>query len=400
MNALHSVSDSRVDSCGAVGTDGDRRDARGATEPQNLSRGARAGQDLPVSDGSHLLLTRKPPLTLLATVSAAIAEATPDPRVRRRVGPQEPLDLSEVVARLSEQRSPEITAILATFAELLAGNEHLQARCRQEVAARNDPIPEWISGLSKAEVYRVVRVARVLGDHSELVIGARLAGGKELTCVVYLDHDSWCRVGKGQFGEKSIDSVLSDCNPTANPDLSVVDMSLADVRAWIEDGLRYATIVVDAGTWPAYRPLLNWLIGLMPEGGASYQRPEWDPHDIDDLLRSFFVSAEGLVFNDWHYRYLLQELLETGTGDPLRWSMTRIRETLGDPMFFHEYIPVECVLDVPDLLRAFIPFAHARSEIRQGLTAEALAVIGEMRLGYKRTVLREAGWWDTDYEGA
>jgi hypothetical protein len=42
------------------------------------------------------------------------------------------------------------------------------------------------------------------------------------------------------------------------------------------------------------------------------------------------------------------------------------------------------VLDVPELLRAFVPFAHAQSGIRDELTAEALAVIDEMSPGHER----------------
>jgi hypothetical protein len=39
------------------------------------------------------------------------------------------------------------------------------------------------------------------------------------------------------------------------------------------------------------------------------------------------------------------------------------------------------MLDVPALLRVYVPFAHAQSGIRDGLTAEALAVIDEMSPG-------------------
>ena len=50
------------------------------------------------------------------------------------------------------------------------------------------------------------------------------------------------------------------------------------------------------------------------------------------------------------------------------------------------------MLDAPDLLRAFIPFAHAQSGIRDEPTSRALAVIDALRTGYKREVLRQAQW--------
>jgi hypothetical protein len=100
------------------------------------------------------------------------------------------------------------------------------------------------------------------------------------------------------------------------------------------------------------------------------------------------------------YRDLLSELIDTGTGDPLRWSAPRVEDALEWSPGYGNYVPVECQLDVPDLLRAFIPFVHAKSRIGQGWTDQSLAVIDQRRLAYKRDVLRDAGYYDADDEGA
>lgn len=52
-------------------------------------------------------------------------------------------------------------------------------------------------------------------------------------------------------------------------------------------------------------------------------------------------------------------------------------------------MPVEVALDAPDLLRAFIPYVHSQSGIRDELTERTIAVIDELRSGYKREVLRQ-----------
>jgi hypothetical protein len=49
-----------------------------------------------------------------------------------------------------------------------------------------------------------------------------------------------------------------------------------------------------------------------------------------------------------------------------------------------EHASLQTVLDVRELLRAFVPFADAQSGIRDELTAEALAVIDEMSPAHKR----------------
>jgi hypothetical protein len=61
--------------------------------------------------------------------------------------------------------------------------------------------------------------------------------------------------------------------------------------------------------------------------------------------------------------------------------------------FYGEHHPLESVLKVPELLRAFVPFAHAQSGIRDELTSEALAVIDEMASAYKQEVLDKAEYW-------
>jgi hypothetical protein len=57
---------------------------------------------------------------------------------------------------------------------------------------------------------------------------------------------------------------------------------------------------------------------------------------------------------------------------------------------------LEVALDAPDLLRAFIPYAHAQSGIRDGLTAQTLATVDALRSSYKREVLRQAKYWGLD----
>ena len=90
------------------------------------------------------------------------------------------------------------------------------------------------------------------------------------------------------------------------------------------------------------------------------------------------------------------ELFETGTGDPLRWSAARVEQAIGGTPYIEDSIPLEVALDAPDLLRAFIPFVHAQSGIREELTSRTLAAIDELRSSFKREVLREADYWWLD----
>jgi hypothetical protein len=63
-----------------------------------------------------------------------------------------------------------------------------------------------------------------------------------------------------------------------------------------------------------------------------------------------------------------------------------------------DVIPFEVQLDVPELLRAFMPFAHAETGIRQELTMEALEAIDEAADDFRADVLEEAQYLGDDDE--
>jgi len=147
-------------------------------------------------------------------------------------------------------------------------------------------------------------------------------------------------------------------------------------------------------TWPLYRPLVQWLVGRLPEGGEP-RSPAW-LESAERLCDTFFAGEAAAPFTDSGHREMLLQLLESGTGDPLRWSATRVERTIGRTLYLEGSIPLEVVLDAPDLLRAFVPFAHAQSGIRDELTSRTLAAIDALRTDYKRKVLREANYWWLD----
>jgi hypothetical protein len=78
----------------------------------------------------------------------------------------------------------------------------------------------------------------------------------------------------------------------------------------------------------------------------------------------------------------------------LRWSAARVEQAIGGTPHSGDSIPLEVALDAPDLLRAFVPYAHAQSGIRDELTSRTLAMVDALRLSYRREVLRQAKYWD------
>lgn len=329
------------------------------------------------------------PLKLLALASALIDMATPD-LIARLKSRREPLCLDRVVTSLIGEPCRETTTLLAVLAELLVDDEDLRERCRHHVAAQDDMVPAWAYRLGEVDAYRAVRIPHVLGDADKLLIGARLTGGHELTCLVYIDHNDGSEVTDVLFLQNSIANVL----PAADhPDMSVEEMTLADARAWITQGLEHPLIRYKDDRWREWRTLLTWLIGHLPANGTKYLPPVVDFEQDEEVVNAFFASPSGAPFNVRDYRELLLELLDTGTGDPVRWSATRVEHALDASSYGDGYLPIGSVLNAPEILRAYIPFAHVRSEIRAELTAKAIAVVDQRARSYKQEVLERAGEW-------
>jgi hypothetical protein len=237
-----------------------------------------------------------------------------------------------------------------------------------------------------------------------LLIGVRFADGQTITCAVFIDHLTMSEVKDAFFVPEDIDTVLGVARASnTDPDTSFVDVGLPEARAELQKALdqhrAMFPFAAESDTWPGCGALVQWLIRLMPAGDSTVPVLQQDPRRTMDLLQRFFASLVGMRFDDSHHRELLELCIEEGTGDPLRWSSARLKQLLDAAVAYPEDIPVELQLDLPELLRAFVPFAHAESGIRQELTTDALAAIDEAADGYRATVLDEApyrGYYDDD----
>jgi hypothetical protein len=366
-----------------------RRDERRAKK-----RNVKGSADTTFRDAIRSALAGGHPLSLLSLASMVIHVAKPEPLMSLKSGRCDTSHLDGVRTGLIGVRNRETTALLAVIAELLVDDPAPQLRCRHELAERGEHLPRWITALPRVEVYRAVRRTNVFGDVDELVIGTRLDSGHELTIAVQIDHNVFSSVADAGAVPDPIDEALARVAETSS-DTHVFEMRLADARVWIEDALNKPTLAPETETWPLYRALVQWLVGRLPEGG-EHRSPVGKSESNDELCDTFFATDSAAPFTDSSHRELLLELFETGTGDPLRWSVPRVEQAIGGTSYSEDSIPLEVALDAPDLLRAFIPYAHAQSGIRDELTARTLAMVDALRSSYRREVLRQAKYWGLD----
>jgi len=335
------------------------------------------------------------PLDFLYYVSNLLTAVDPrgqNPFERERSGGPELPTLPELLESFTEIVLPETTALLAALAEL-GPDELTRARARRALAARPHPLPDWLARLGEASVYRAAESTHVLGDGDSVLLGARLPG-HELTAVIYIDHNLGTIVKDAFAAPGSIGEVIERMREiTDDPDVRLGDISLADARVRAAEAIEVGAIMfppAETETWPGSRPLTEWLLRLLPEGGTGYVRPTWGEPAKRKLAKRFFGSPFGQPLDDADHRDLLDQVLWFGTdygpGDPLRWSPVAVEILLAD------WIPRKIVASpgqlskVPALLRAFIRFCHAERGIRAALTDDTLAAVDEWEPEYQRVI--------------
>lgn len=335
------------------------------------------------------------PLHLLSYVSSMLTAL--DPRGRNHPFAQPASDApsrEELAAMFIDVPTPETTAVLSVIAELANDDELLHARIRRELVTRPESGPPWLRNLANTSAYRVVRMSHILGDGDNIIVGVRLAGSHELTLVVYVDHNLGQLVKDAFVIPEAMADVLAQYQHLSDePDVTWDELSLADARAWIDEAIAIGAITfppLETETWPACRPLIEWVTRGLPGGGSGYQRPEWDSARTAQLADRFFASRWGRSLDDDDHRGLLESLLWYGTdygpGDPVRWSGVRVEILFMDWLPRKVVAPIDFLANAPELLRAFVRFAHIESGVRAELTEQTLAAIDAYAPQYQRAI--------------
>jgi hypothetical protein len=373
-----------------AGQDRHWRQARPAKARPAPARGPRA-PDL-LADARRLLAGGEP-LDFLGYVSSLLAAV--DPRGQNPFEHAErpqPVTLPQLLESFVDVVLPETTALLAAIAEL-GPDELTRARARRALPARPHPLPDWLAGLGGTSVYRAVESSHVLGDGDSVLLAARMPG-HELTAIIYIDHNLGTVVKDAFPAPSPVSDVVGRMREAMDdPDVRYADIGLADARARVAQAIELGAITFppfETETWPASRPLTEWLLRLLPEGGTGYVRPVWNKAAKKKLANRFFGSQFGRPLDDGDHRDLLDQFLWFGTdygpGDPLRWSPVAVEMLLAD------WIPRKVVADpgylskAPALLRAFIRFCHAERGIRPALTEQTLAAVGKHEPEYQRVI--------------
>jgi hypothetical protein len=338
-------------------------------------------------------LTRSPnPLDLIAHVSGLVAATDP-----RSVSPMERRQfdapsITQLTRSFIDVETIETSALLAVI-EVLVDDEKLRSEIGRELGRRAHILPSWLARLRETVAYRAVETVHLLGDGENILVGVRLPEGHELTSILYVDHNLGTVAKDGFVVDQPIASVVEMLRDAGDAHTAENDIALADARARTAQAIEHGAMTFppfETETWPAARPVVEWIARLLPDGGRGFERPEWTEKAKDDLARRFFASPVGRPLDDVDHRDLLESILWYGTdygpGDPMRWSPTAAEILLLD------WIPRKIVADAeflaaaPELLSAFVRFCDTERGIPAELTDETLGAIRVFAPEYRKII--------------
>lgn len=376
-----------------------RRTKHLTSVPTTFDPGPETGiaPDSPESQGLFQMLRKalrsEGPLDLLATVSS-IVNAT-DPRMRNPFAPEDApqLELDQIVDSFVGVDYAETTAALTVLQHLLP-DELLAARIGKVAKSRRQPMPSWLTRLGEVQLGRVVEMTNVLGDGDDYFLELLFPTGETLTALVYVDYNMGGIVKDAFVIPDSFDAVEAVFHEKIDdPETTFADVDPAVARAVVEEAIDRGAHTLpqpETETWPMARPLVEWIVRMLPSGGEVPGRREWSEQELAALRDEFFASPYGKGVDGPDERGLVEDFTWYASGygsqDPLRWSAVRVEILLTD------WIPRKIVADVdylakaPGLLRSFIRYTHDRVGLRPALTDEVLAAVDRWEGEYQRLI--------------
>jgi hypothetical protein len=350
-------------------------------------------QEQQLLQGLRATLRSGDPLALLAIVSGFL-EVT-DPRSRDPFSRDEQrLGLSDLVESFIGTPYQETTAALTAIRALVA-DEVLATRIGRELATRRHPLPDWLAGLHLATVEPDVWfLTHVLGDGDDYLFGVTLPSGHALSALVYVDHNLGTVVKDAFLVPEPLEEFALTLGTTIDdPDQSLTRTNPATARAAMVAAVDHGALMyppLESESWPMCRPLVEWMLRMLPSGGVVPERKEWSQEETAAIADDFFASPFGAPLDRPDERSLLESLLWFGTdytsGDPYRWSPVTVEMLLADWFPRKIIAPPSYLSKLPTLLRAYIRYCHDRQGIRASLTQETLAAVDAYEPDYQRVI--------------
>jgi hypothetical protein len=302
------------------------------------------------------------------------------------------------VAVARRSRTPAARGCLAALAAVAEGDLGARAsRAVSELAESGASAPGWLEVIGTAEPTAAWRVTDLCGDQDSVMVGFRHADGVEHTVLVLIDH-IFGGIAKDIAVLGPLSEVLASWSETS--DVELVEEPVGSAAALVVEAMETTSRTMDApvsddfGDYEALaRARLGPLAGVVPEAG-----PPLDDIGREALVKAFLAAPAGAKYVDdpaaW---FLLDALVDYRCdyhhrGDPLRWSGGAAL------LFLLDFVPRkvtargESLARMPEVLRAWVPWAAERVGLPAHLVAETVDVTREIEIEFAAAIADESRW--------
>lgn len=288
----------------------------------------------------------------------------------------------------------ETTALLHMVAAL-SRDELTRARAQRAVRGRRQPVPPQVSGLAELTVTGTRVFGDVSGDNH--LLGLSLPGEVRATLVSYVERSPRPYLKDAFFIPERLEIVqerftqLMEAEGTG-PDSAVRDVDPAQSRAALKQALAGVTEeqVKDpepGDHWPMCRPLVEFVLGRLPEGGAGYDErgiligqdsshwlvgsdadwfglgdTPWSDEDGTDLVAEFLASPHAQdLRQDEATSLLVATLLSLAClteGDPLHWCQQTVRWVVQEALPSSPLLSDDSIVEAAQILPMLVSWAH------------------------------------------
>jgi hypothetical protein len=234
----------------------------------------------------------------------------------------------------------------------------------------------------------------VLRDTANIVVECRLAG--HAMCVVVLVDFNQGGVAKDGF---VIDESLSGYRQLwqefeTSGGTEMQELSPADARVQLTEAIDLGAMTwpaYESDSWPQARPLVRWVLDRCPSGGVGLDRPEWSDSDREGLGAAFLSSAWGRSYatdrNAWALLDAVIDFCADQTfGDPLLISPGNVEMILMSWAPEALSAPRSTLAILPELLTAYVSYAHDRAGVQAVNTQETLDLLRRYTPEYRRLI--------------
>lgn len=357
-------------------------------------------------------LRERSPLGILSLASPIVEATSVRPRDLLRPDGAQHVTGPELYDSFIESGLPETEALVRAVATLLP-DAALSQTLLQRIETRGSVIrnpPAWLATMDHIEFTDVAELVHILGDGDNVMVAWRWPDGSAATAVVYIDHNMGTIVKDAFIMPDSFDVLKRQFARAGLVDQVIRPLDPAVARARITDAIEAGERVLpplETDSWPMCRPLVEWVVRALPDGGQGYVRPDWSDNERRNLFEDFIISdiARALGLPSAVMHDLGEPLVwfgcDYGPGDPLRWSPVSVEIVLVD-WYPRKIFSVDrdAWLHLPKVLEAFARFAHDRREIPSYLTDETVEAVARWTPDFLAAMARPGrsplSNWDDD----